>query len=184
MKATVLAVAVLMSAASASAAMVRLTPISPRINPLAGLPALLPSPLTGPLAGHGVTLPAPSLAPSVVASLPAAPAPAPALAVFAPSAAREALPRLDMDAGRENARNPFAAVLPDSMARLTAPNEGVKPGTIAPQDDELRGLFDGARDPHAGAWNPILPRERAPQPRRHGLPEDELERELGFGPNL
>ena len=45
------------------------------------------------------------------------------------------------------------------------------------QEQRFR-IFDGARDPRSGAWHPILPQERDPKSRRHGLPEDELEPEL------
>ncbi len=181
MKVFVLAVLAALSAAPASA-MVRMAPIPTRINPLIGLPTILPSPLSGPLAGHGVTLPAPILTPNVVF---AAPASAPVTEAV-PLAARQALPAVGMDAGRENARSPFAAVLPDSVMRLSAPNDGPQqPRAAAPaSEDDMRGLFDGTRDPRSGAWNPILPNERLPKSRRHGLPEDDLERELGFGPDL
>lgn len=178
----VLAALIVMSAANASA-MFRVTPISPRINPLAGLPALLPSPLNGPLSGHGVTLPAPALTPTVPLS-PAVSAPRLTLLVApAPVAAPEALPSVGMDAGRENVRNPFTALLPDSVLRFAPAADSAKPA-VKPADEDLRGLFDGSRDPRSGAWEPIIPRERVPQSRRHGLPEDELESELGFGRDL
>lgn len=182
MKASVLAVLVVMSAANASA-MVRVSPI-PRSNPLAGLPTLLPSPLNGPLSGYGVILPAPALTPTVTLS-PLVSAPRlTVLAAPAAIAAPEVLPSVGMDAGRENVRNPFTALLPDSVLRFAPAADSAKPAPVKAADDDLRGLFDGSRDPRSGAWEPILPRERVPQSRRHGLPEDELESELGFGRDL
>lgn len=151
MKVAILTVLVATSAASASA-MVRMSPIPTRINPLAGLPTLLPSPLNGPLSGLGATLPAPILTPTVAL------APMP----FAPDAI---------------AGSPVAAALPDSVTRFSAPNESPKSDAGDPRNDDLRSLFDGSRDPRDASWEPILPRDRVP--RRHGLPEEELERELG-----
>lgn len=165
-----------------ASAMVRLAaPISPRINPYAGLPMTLPSPLTGPLSGRGVTLPSPVLDPKLVTL--ALPADAPRVALeAAPLAAAEALPSVGMDASRENVSLP--ALLPESVLRLGAAADGKKVPASAPDADELRGLFDGSRKRSDMGWEPILPRERAPQSRRHGLPEDDLERELGLDGNF
>jgi hypothetical protein len=171
-----LKLAVLLSfvAAHASARVVVLSPISPRINPLAGLPSTLPSPITGPLAGRGVTLPSPLMAPTAVL------APAPALSAPSLLAAPQA----------SNA-SALPALLPEIAFALAAA-DGKKAAPLAPATaaparaaDELRNLFDGSRKPSDIAWEPILPRERQPTPaRRHGLPEDELERELGVDPNF
>lgn len=182
MNAFKLAVLVLpLLAADASAIAVYTGPISPRINPLVGLPKTLPSPITGPLAGHGVTLPAPVLTP-----MPALLAP---MALQGPAA--EAPVLAAPFAAPARAAN-LPAVLPEGTVFM-APAEGKKaapalaPAPLAPARaaDELRNLFDGSRKPADVAWEPILPRDRQPVPaRRHGLPEDELERELGVNPDF
>jgi hypothetical protein len=170
-----------------AAAMTRVMPVPTRINPLVGLPTLLPSPLTGPFSGRGVTLPSPVLTPSVslMTASPLAAAPRLNVAVAAaPAAAPAALPRVQVDARRENVAMP--ALLPESVLRFAAAADSKKTPVNAPRvADDLRNLFDGARKPDAGAWEPIFPRERAPKPsRRHGLPEDDLERELGVEPQF
>ncbi len=171
-----------------ASAVVRVMPVPVRINPLVGLPTVLPSPLTGPLAGRGVTLPAPILTPSLVtlspmSSMVQAPrlfvSEAAAAPAAAPVTAAALLPRVRMEAGRENVSMP--ALLPESVMRFAAAADSKKAPAAAPRAaDDLRNLFDGSRKPDAAAWEPIFPRSRAPKPsRRHGLPEDELERELG-----
>lgn len=184
MNALKLAVVVLpLLAANASAIAVYTGPISPRINPLVGLPKTLPSPITGPLAGHGVTLPAPVLTPMPALLAPMAlQAPSAELPVVAAFSAAPAAPRVTN----------LPAALPVGTVFM-APADGKKaapalaPAPLAPARaaDELRNLFDGSRKPADVAWEPILPRDRQPVPaRRHGLPEDELERELGVDPSF
>lgn len=171
-----------------AAAMVRVMPVPTRINPLVGMPTLLPSPLTGPFSGRGATLPSPVLTPSLALMSPAAPSIAPRLNISAvapiPAAAAPVLPRVQMDASRENVAMP--ALAPESALRLVAAADAKKTPANAPRvADDLRNLFDGSRRPADAAWEPIFPRDRAPKPsRRHGLPEDELERELGVEPQL
>lgn len=171
-------------AVNASARVAVVSPISPRINPLIGLPSTLPSPITGPLAGRGVTLPSPLMAPSA------------ALAPMASLSAPSAVPVLVAPiAGAPLAPQASASALPSLLPEIAfalAPADGKKAAPLAPAPaaparaaDELRNLFDGSRKPSDIAWEPILPRERQPTPaRRHGLPEDELERELGVDPNF
>lgn len=167
-------------AANASAMVARLSPVSPRINPLVGLPSNLPSPVTGPLAGRGVNLPSPVLTPAFAPALLGAPCmncgAAPLAAAPAAPASVPALP----------------ALLPES-ALFLAPAEGKKVAPLSPapaapapaSSEDLRNIFDGSRKPVDMAWDPILPRDRQPVPaRRHGLPEDELERELGVDPTF
>lgn len=171
-------------AVDASARVVILNPISPRINPLSGLPSTLPSPITGPLAGRGVSLPSPVMTPNVVfAPMAALSAPSVMPLLVAPSAAPLAPQAASASA--------LPALLPE-IAYALAPADGKKaaalaaaPAAPARAADDLRNLFDGSRKPADVAWEPILPRERQPTPaRRHGLPEDELERELGVDPNF
>lgn len=174
-------------AVDASAIAVYRGPISPRINPLVNLPVTLPNPITGPLAGRGVTLPSPVLAPTPVLLAPTPLLLAPALQgpaelpTAAPLAAAPVAPRVTN----------LPAVLPEGIV-LMAPADAKKAAPalaaapLSPRAaDELRNLFDGSRKPSDIAWEPILPRDRQPVPaRRHGLPEDELERELGVDPNF
>lgn len=133
------------------------SPISPRINPIAGLPVMLPSPLSGPLSGRGVTFPAP--------------APTPLLSLAPAAQTPEApLPRADVNAD-----------LPEALSQTSpAANDKTAPSPAA--EDDLRGLFDGSRKPADISWEPIFPGARASRSRRYGLPEDELARELGIDP--
>jgi hypothetical protein len=184
MKTLKLAVLASFVAVNASARVALVSPISPRINPLVGLPSTLPSPITGPLAGRGVTLPSPLMAPNAaLAPMSALSAPSATLLV-APAAAAPLAPQ----ASHASA---LPALLPEIAYALAAADSkkaaALAPAPAAPARaaDELRNLFDGSRKPSDIAWEPILPRERQPTPaRRHGLPEDELERELGVDPNF
>ncbi|MDX6768101.1 MAG: hypothetical protein SF051_01100 [Elusimicrobiota bacterium] len=174
----------LLLALDAAAAVVRVSPVPVRINPLVGLPTLLPSPLTGPLAGHGVTLPSPVMNQPLIQT-PQLPAPRVQVGLTAADLAA-AMP-MGMDARRENVAMP--ALLPESVLRFAAAADSRKAApraAVAPRNaDDLRNLFDGSRQPSDMGWEPINPRRRnARGDRRHGLPEDELERELGVEPQF
>lgn len=169
-------------AANAGAAVVaRMNPIPTRINPLAGLPTNLPNPVIGPLAGRGVTLPAPLMLPTPMLLAPALAAPSALPTAFSPAAV--AAPVAPMAVAADRA----LSVLPASF--LPAAADGKKAAQLAPAPaaparaagDDMRNLFDGSRNASGMEWQPILPRDRRPAPtRRHSLPEDDLERELGM----
>ena len=164
-------------AAVSSAQIMAIRAIAP-INPIAGLPKLLPSPLTGPLGGMGIQLPSlvPSLTPSpalLAAAAPAAVLPLNNLPVALPSRA----PRLPVPAApsRENVINPLRQIMPGMTIRFSekAPAEKTVP-TV--KKDELDQLFDGDDQP----LKPGMNRGPIGNERRISLPEDDLMRELGF----
>jgi hypothetical protein len=177
MKMTLVAALLLPLFSARASAQVRFNPISPRINPIAGLPRSLPSPLTGPLGGRGVTLPSPVLTPGMSLPAPMAlPAALPALVAPAASRAAFSVPAAVGAAMSAPVALPAAAALFAAADSKKASATAAAPA--APAD--LRNLFDGSRKPADIAWEPILPRDRQPTPgRRHSLPEDDLERELG-----
>ena len=107
MKLHLLAVVLLPAAAAA-----QFSPISPRINPLVGLPAVLPSPAISPLSG-GIQLPTPlpALTPSLILA-----APAVSLALSAPATAAP-LAQPAVSARRENVSTPLSG-LPSAVIRV------------------------------------------------------------------
>lgn len=158
--------------AALSAAQIMPLRLSAPVNPIAGLPKLLPSPMTGPLAGMGISLPTlvPALAPASV--LPAAAAPAPVLPVSLPSRrAPMAVPTLP---SRENVINPLRRIMPGVTVRFAGPAKGEKAAPDA--KDDLDQLFDGDGQP----VKPGVNRGPVGNERRISLPEDDLMRELGF----
>ena len=165
----------ILAAATSSAQMAMIRFAAP-VNPIAGLPKLLPSPMTGPLAGTGITLPSlvPALTPSM--SLTAyAPVPALFLPMSLPS--REGrIPATPAQPSRGGAGNPLHRMMPDVFIRFGEQAAPSKPGASKEKLDEA---FDGESDPSKPAVE--LPRRRPVSPgRRIGLPEWELERELGI----
>src|ERR1700757_598579 len=90
---SILALALPLLGAGFSAAQIAPVRFAAPVNPIAGLPKLLPSPMTGPLVGTGISLPnlVPSLTPSVTL---AAVAPAPAPSVSLPGAHQELIPAI------------------------------------------------------------------------------------------
>lgn len=159
--------------AAMSAAQIMPLRLSAPVNPVAGLPKLLPSPMTGPLAGMGISLPTlvPALAPAP--ALLAAAAPAPVLPVSLPSRrAPMAVPALP---SRENVINPLRRIMPGVTVRFAEPAKGEKTAPDAAKDD-LDQLFDGDGQPA----KPGVNRGPIGNERRISLPEDDLMRELGF----
>ncbi len=170
MKIHLLAVALLPAAASA-----QFSPISPRINPLAGLPTILPAPSISPLSG-GIQLPTPM--PALTPSLRLAPALSAPAALTAPAAAPLAVPAVAADPAAPVrlplVRRPAQSLrlsdqrgMPD---RETEPEpepaypDGPQPEIPAGDQDGQSPLFDGSAAPG----------------RHISLPEWDLERELGL----
>lgn len=154
--------------ASAQIAPVRL---SAPVNPVAGLPKLLPSPMTGPLAGMGISLPTvvPSLAPAPALLAAAAPAPAPLPAAL-PS---RRVPVLPVAPSRDTVINPLRRIMPGVTVRFGEQKPAEKTAPDAGKD-RLDELFDGDGE------IPGLNRGPVGHERRISLPEDDLMRELGF----
>lgn len=156
--------------AAISAAQIMPLRLTAPVNPVAGLPKLLPSPMTGPLAGMVIQLPTivPALAPAP-ALLPAA-APAPIVPVSLPARrAPLAVPTLP---SREN---PLRRIMPGVTVRFAETAKGEKTAPDAAKDD-LDQLFDGDGQPA----KPGVNRGPVGHERRISLPEDDLMRELGF----
>ncbi len=167
MKLHLLAVVLLPAAAAA-----QFSPISPRINPLVGLPAVLPSPAISPLSG-GIQLPTPlpALTPSLILA-----APAVSLALSAPATAAP-LAQPAVSARRENVSTPLSG-LPSAVIRVEnrhaaekAPAAAPAP-EAAPDQESLDQLFDRGEIRAVG--------RATDSSRRIGLPEWDLERELGL----
>jgi hypothetical protein len=175
---TLLVAALSAGTASAQVAAVRL---AAPVNPIAGLPKLLPSPLTGPLVGTGISLPSlvPALTPAVtLAAIPAAPAPS----VSLPGAHQEVLPALPARRAGGEIVNPIQRVMPGVVVRFNAPANGSAKGGAASVPDapkeKLDETFDGTT-PSKPAVS--LPGRKPVSSGRHvSLPEWDLERELGL----
>lgn len=171
----------LVAALCAATASAQVTPIrfAAPVNPIAGLPKLLPSPLTGPLVGTGISLPnlVPALTPSVtLAAIPAAPAPS----VSFPGAHEEIIPAIQP--ARDGVVNPLSRVKPGMVLRFNAPANGSANGGAASVPDapkeKLDETFDGTT-PSKPAVS--LPSRKPVSSGRHvSLPEWDLERELGI----
>ncbi|HXT00149.1 MAG TPA: hypothetical protein VN915_05705 [Elusimicrobiota bacterium] len=169
------------AALCAATASAQVTPIrfAAPVNPIAGLPKLLPSPMTGPLVGTGISLPnlVPALTPSVTlaALAPAAPAP-----VGLP-AHQELIPAVQ-PARDPGVVNPLQRVMPGVVVRFAAPANGSANGAPSVPDapkEKLDETFDGTGAPSKPAVN--LPVRRPVSSGRHvSLPEWDLERELGI----
>ncbi len=167
MKLHLLAVVLLPAAAAA-----QFSPISPRINPLVGLPAVLPSPAISPLSG-GIQLPTPlpALTPSLILA-----APAVSLALSAPATAAP-LAQPAVSARRENVSTPLSG-LPSAVIRVENRHAAEKTPAAAPapeaapDQESLDQLFDRGEIRAVG--------RATDSSRRIGLPEWDLERELGL----
>lgn len=175
----------LVAALCAATASAQVTPVrfAAPVNPIAGLPKLLPSPISGPLAGTGISLPSlvPALTPSVVLAA-AAPAPIPAASVNLPVVHEELIPAIQ-PARDPNVGNPLQRVMPGVVVRFNAPANGSTNGAPSvPADapkEKLDETFDGSGAPSKPAVN--LPARKPVTSGRHvSLPEWDLERELGI----
>ena len=172
----------LVAALCAATASAQVAPIrfAAPVNPIAGLPKLLPSPMTGPLVGTGISLPnlVPSLTPSVTL---AAVAPAPAPSVSLPGAHQELIPAIPAQRAGGDVVNPLQRVMPGVVVRFNAPANGSTNGAASVPDapkEKLDETFDGS-----GASKPVvkLPARKPVTSGRHvSLPEWDLERELGI----
>lgn len=170
-------------------AFAQMRPISPAIiNPVAGLPTLpmvLPNPVS-PLAGTIMRLPSamPSLMPDLILALAAAPS---APKAFAPAAAAPAmmivmasasanLPAIRMDADRENVGRRLRRAQPwEHRLQL----DGTTLKAAAKKDKSaLDELFD--RGEERGSGSLVDPLSPVGSSRRIGLPESDLEREIGY----
>jgi hypothetical protein len=164
-------------AAAASAQVTSIRFAAP-VNPIAGLPKLLPSPLTGPLVGTPITLPnlVPALTPAV--SLAAAPAATIIMPMSLPTREGQ-VPASPARPSRDGVVNPLRRVMPGVVIRFNeAPS---KPGAAKPDaiKDKLDETFDGSGAPSKPAVG--LPGRGPVSSGRHiSLPEWDLERELGI----
>jgi hypothetical protein len=166
-----------LAAATSAAQIAPLRFIAP-VNPVAGLPKLLPSPLTGPLVGSGINLP--SLVPALTPSLrltPAAPQIGVILPVRMPSRDGQ-FPTLPTTPSRDGVNNPIRRVIPGVVIRFNgAP---AQPGAATPEvsKEKLDHAFDGdlPSKPVVGQMR----RQPITSGRHITLPEWDLERELGI----
>lgn len=171
----------LVTALCAGTASSQVTPIrfSAPVNPIAGLPKLLPSPMTGPLVGTGISLPSlvPALTPSMMLSA-VAPAVAPAAMPVRLPPPRAMIPAVPAQRAGGDVVNPLRRVMPGVVVRFNAP-ANAPTGSALPdsQKENLDETFDGAPS------KPVvdLPSRRPVTSGRHiSLPEWDLERELGI----
>jgi hypothetical protein len=178
---------VLSSALLASAASAQIVPLSARVSPL--LPTILPAPaLPIPAIIGGTRLPsrAPALTPMLILSAPlaaptalavaAAPAVASPVAAVTLAAASidlssrgRATPENRSDARRENVRHPLRG-LPDQTVRFAGRGD-------EKDQESLDRIFDRGETDSDGSG---LRRAPVDSSRRIGLPEQDLERELGL----
>ena len=179
MKRSILPLTLILPVLAAATAAAQLTTIrfAAPVSPIAGLPILLPSPITGPLAGNGITLPnlVPALTPSP--SLAAFPLPAYLPSVRMPSR-QDRLPAAPARPSRDEVVNPLRQVMPGVIIRFNAPS---RPGPATPDvsKEKLDSVFDGDGGPSRPAVDQPR-REPVSSGRRIGLPEWDLERELGL----
>lgn len=177
MKRTTLILAAAVQSLIAAAATAQIMParaIAP-VNPIAGLPRMLPSPLSGPLAGISISLP------SAVPALTPAPALLPAPAALAPSALPASLPTrrvpvLPAGPSRDGVNNPVRRIIPGVVVRFAEPAPKSEKAAPEQRRDELDQLFDGDKQ----LPKPAVDRGPIGHERRISLPEDDLMRELGF----
>jgi hypothetical protein len=157
------------------------------VNPVAGLPKVLPSPITGPLAGTGISLPTPvpSLTPSVVMAQAVVPTVVPAPAAPAIETPMSVLPDFlphhggtfpELHTGPSQVVvTPLDEVQAGAMIRFAgAAAESSADGSKKKLDE----TFDGEGRPSKPA---VEPRRAPVSSGRHiSLPERDLERELGI----
>jgi hypothetical protein len=186
----ILSLAPVLLAGTACAQFFQVSPVSPRINPLAGLPTALPSPVINPALGGGVRLPSPisGVVPTAVLAAPAfgstplaaVPAAVSASAVYAigPAPVR-GIPAFSVDADHENVGAAVRRLLPSQSLRLA----GVRPATATKSGrgdaEKLDRLFDRGDDNGAVVQFPRRGIVEPSQP--FTTPETDLERELGLG---
>lgn len=139
-------------------------------NPHIGAPITLPGPYTSPAAGLKIELPAPALHPGALA-LKTVSAPAVAIQLAGPV---PALPFVAITAERENVRHPLAAIFPDLKVQLSKPEKKGGDAVKEKLDEKFDGKF--RKDLPAVELPSDLPRPA----RRIGLPEWDLEGELGL----
>jgi hypothetical protein len=170
----------ILAAANAAAQLTTIRFAAP-VDPIAGLPKLLPSPMTGPLAGTGISLPSmqPALKPSL--SLPGAvsfPAYLPAARM---PAREEGRPAASTRSSRREPAGTLRRVTPGVVFRFSGQAAASKPGAAKP--DAAKERLDAAFDGDDEAPKPAVdqPRRGPVSPGRSvGLPEWDLERELGI----
>lgn len=167
----------LVTALCAGTASAQLTTIrfAAPVNPIAGLPKLLPSPMTGPLVGTGISLP--SLVPALTPSMSLA-AVAPALMPVRMPSPQGLIPAIPAQRAGGDIVNPLRRVMPGVVIRFNAPVNGAvsKPDAAKEKLDET---FDGEDAPSKPIVN--FPGRRPVSSGRHiSLPEWDLERELGI----
>ena len=175
MKRSALTLTLLLPAFCAAAAAAQMIPIrfAAPVNPVAGIPQLLPSPLIGPLAGADSSLlaPLPILTPSLI------PAPAP----FALTPREGRIPATPAKRSRDGVVDPLRRSTPGVAIRFAVQETPAKPASALPDasKEKLDGVFDGEGDP-AKPVVKLPNRKAAASGRRIGLPEWDLERELGL----
>jgi len=181
MKRNLLPLSILLPVLCAVSAAAQIVPVrfAAPVNPIAGLPKLLPSPMTGPLVGMGISLPSlmPALTPAI--SLPsAAPIPAYLPSVRMPS--RDGLtPATPADSSRDGVVNPLRRIAPGVVIRFSESVVPAKPG--AAKQDATKESLDQAFDGEGNPTKPTveLPRRKPVSSGRHiSLPVWDLEREL------
>ena len=181
MKRFTLPLTLILPVLAAATAAAQLTPvrfIAP-VNPIAGLPKLLPSPMIGPLAGTRISLP--SLVPALTPSIRLAAA-LPDLIVPVRMPSREGrLPATPAQPSRDGVINPLRRVIPGVVIRFDGVSAPSKPGSALPDasKEKLDQEFDGNGAPSKPVGG--LPRRQPISSGRHiTLPEWDLERELGI----
>jgi len=179
----ILALALPALVAANSAAQIMPVRMFAPVNPVAGLPKVLPSPVTGPLAGMNISLPSliPALSPApalLAAASPAAAFPTNRLPlpVSLPS---HRLPVLPSAPSRDSVINPVRRIMPGVVVRFASASrkEGSDGERTQPtaKKDELDQIFDGNQGVKPGAGRGVIDSGR-----RISLPEDDLMRELGI----
>jgi hypothetical protein len=172
-------------------ALAQFSPISPKINPLAGLPSILPSPVIVQLPTSGIRLPSFILgnSPTLTLSAPVVLS-APARTMVAPAAFAGSIvvdlperivkiPSYRVDGGRENVRNPLASVLPDATIRLRA-RRSDGDGRVAASAEQDKDDLDAIYDRGQSGSEPLSRRGPSGTNHRITTPEQDLERELGL----
>jgi hypothetical protein len=186
MKRSILPLSILLPVLCAATAAAQFAPVRfvAPVNPVAGLPRLLPSPLTGPLVGNSISLPnlVPSLTPSLsLAAIAAAPAYLPAARMPSREGQLPAAP-----AKRDEVVNPLRRVQPGVVIRFSGAVASSKSSAAAQPDDakpelskeNLDQAFDGEGRP-----KPVVDgsrRKPVTSGRHISLPEWDLEKELGI----
>lgn len=153
------------------------------VNPIAGLPRLLPSPMTGPLVGTGITLPnlVPALTPSLTLAS-AAPIASYVLPVSMPARGGQ-IPAAPAQPSRDGVVNPLRRVMPGVVIRFNDPSGAAKPASASAGSDVSKKKLDEEFDGDGAPSKPVveLPRRKPVTSGRHiSLPEWDLERELGI----